>query len=177
MLEKRREILEPLLKELNPKAYPATWQKILVQTSEIVNDLFNLRVAMLGAKGIPSQEKINQSCELGRKSIGYYKQIIATLIEDKDTPRNEQYYRSIINSKINIAKATSKLMSSDRKTRVGYLKTSWELYQDIIRYIQSELPSQIRGAFEKEVELTRQMIAMMPNKIDRINYGQVSYIE
>jgi hypothetical protein len=30
MLEKRREILEPLLKELNPKAYPATWQKILV---------------------------------------------------------------------------------------------------------------------------------------------------
>lgn len=30
---------------------------------------------------------------------------------------------------INIAKATSKLMSSDRKKRVEYLKDSWKLYQ------------------------------------------------
>ena len=30
MFEKRREMLEPLIKELNPKAYPATWQRILV---------------------------------------------------------------------------------------------------------------------------------------------------
>lgn len=55
MLEKRREMLEPLIKELNPKAYPATWQKILVEVSEIVNDLFGLRVALLGAKGFPSE--------------------------------------------------------------------------------------------------------------------------
>lgn len=73
MLEKRREMLEPLLKELNPKAYPATWQKILVEVSEIFNDLFNMKVALLGVKGFPSDEKINQSCELGKKSIGYYR--------------------------------------------------------------------------------------------------------
>lgn len=54
MLEKRREMLEPLLKELNPKAYPATWQKILVEVSEITNDLFSLRVMLLGAKGFPN---------------------------------------------------------------------------------------------------------------------------
>ena len=33
MLETRAKMLEPLLKELNPKAYPATWQRILVETS------------------------------------------------------------------------------------------------------------------------------------------------
>jgi hypothetical protein len=55
MLEKRRELLEPLLTELNPKAYPASWQRILVEVSEIVNDLFNVRVAQLSAKGIPSE--------------------------------------------------------------------------------------------------------------------------
>lgn len=52
----------------------------------------------------------------------YYKEIVATLIEDKDTPRNQQFFQSIVNSKINIAKAASKLMSSDRKQRVEYLK-------------------------------------------------------
>jgi hypothetical protein len=60
---------------------------------------------------------------------------VRTLEEDKDTPKNEQYFRSVINSKINIAKATSKLMSSDRKKRVEFLKESLGLYQDIITYI------------------------------------------
>lgn len=124
---------------MNPKAYPATWQKILVETSEIINDLFSLRVALLGAKGFPSEEKVNASCELGKKSMKYYKEIITTLVEDKETPRNEQYFRSIINSKINIAKASSKLMSSDRKKRVEYLKESWELYKGIITYIDTEV--------------------------------------
>jgi KIF-binding protein len=72
MLEKRREMLEPLMKELNPKAYPATWQKILVEVSEIINDLFSLRVTLLGAKGFPSEEKLAQSLELGKLSIHYY---------------------------------------------------------------------------------------------------------
>ncbi len=48
-------MLEPLLKELNPKAYPATWQKVLVEVSEIINDLFNLKTANLGAKGFPTE--------------------------------------------------------------------------------------------------------------------------
>jgi hypothetical protein len=47
-------MLEPLLKELNPKAYPGTWQKILVEVSEIINELFNLKISNLSAKGAPS---------------------------------------------------------------------------------------------------------------------------
>ena len=61
MLEKRRELLEPLLKELNPKAFPGTCQRILVEVSEVINDQFNLRVALLGAKGAPSDDKVKAS--------------------------------------------------------------------------------------------------------------------
>lgn len=55
MLDKRRSILEPLLKELNPKAYAGTWQRILVEVSEVINDQYTLRVSLLGAKGFPSE--------------------------------------------------------------------------------------------------------------------------
>jgi KIF-binding protein len=177
MLDKRREMLEPLLKELNPKAYPGTWQKILVETSEIVNDLFSLRVALLSVKGFPSEEKLGQTYELGRKSIGYFKEIIQTLIDDKDTPRNEQYFRSIINSKINIAKAASKLMSSDRKKRVEYLKESFELYKAVLDYIKKDIPAEFRDSFNQELALTNDMVAMMPAKIDRVNYGPLTFID
>jgi hypothetical protein len=60
----------------------------LVEVSEIINDLFTLKIATLASKGFPSDEKINASCELGKKSIGYYKEIIETLLQDSDTPRN-----------------------------------------------------------------------------------------
>ena len=77
---------------------------------------------------------------LGQKSIGYYEEIIKTLQEDKDTPKDEQYYRSIINSKINIAKGTAKLMSSDRDKRVVHLKHALALYHGIIDYITKDVP-------------------------------------
>jgi hypothetical protein len=51
--------------------------------------------------------------------------IIAELENDKDAEKNAQYYRSIINSKFNIAKTLSKMMSNDVKVRVEFLKKSW----------------------------------------------------
>lgn len=68
-------------------------------------------------------------------------------------------------------------MSSDRKKRVEYLKDSLRLYQDILTYIEKGVPADVRAAFEKEVELTREMIAMMPAKIDRVNFGPMNILD
>lgn len=68
-------------------------------------------------------------------------------------------------------------MSSDRKRRVEYLKEALHLYQDILNYVEKALPAAVRSAFEKEVELTREMIGMMPAKIDRVNYGPVTPLD
>ena len=124
-----------------------------------------------------TKEKIDLSCVLGKKSVGYYYEIIKALEEDKESPRNEQFFRSVINSKINIAKATSRLMSSERSERVLYLKQSWELYKSIIGYVEKDVAQEFRQCFVKEMELTREMIAMMPTKIDRVNAGQLTFID
>jgi hypothetical protein len=72
----------------------------------------------VAVKGVPNEEKIKQSAEYGKKSIFYYREILTQLLEDKECDKNEQYFRSILNSKINIAKNMSKLLSPDRKQRV-----------------------------------------------------------
>lgn len=81
MLEKRREMLEPLLTELNPKAFPATWQKILVECSEIYNDLFQIRTLMaIDVKDAKYNELKFQECaRLGTQLIKYYNQIVQVL--------------------------------------------------------------------------------------------------
>lgn len=61
-------MLEPLLKELNPKAFPATWQKILVETSEIYSDLFHLRNIM--AIDVKDQSKISEDKLIACAKLG-----------------------------------------------------------------------------------------------------------
>ena len=60
---------------------------------------------------------------------------------------------------------------------MGYLKEALQLYEGILVYIGKAVPGNLQGEFVQEVQLTREMIAMMPSKIDRINYGQLHYID
>lgn len=66
--------------------------------------------------------------------------------------KNEQYYRSIINSKFNVAKTYSKMYSLDRKIRVEYLKNSWSKYQEVAAYIKTTPDPE---EFEEEAKLTK----------------------
>ncbi len=71
------------------------------------------------------------------------------------------------------------MMSTEKTQRVKFLKDSYEQYSDLAKFIQkvSSSDPQFKGVYAKELELTNDMIAMMPNKIDRINYGMVSPLE
>lgn len=74
------------MKELNPKAYPATWQKVLVEVSEIYNDLFSIKTLMvLDVKNPPNEVRLQEMNKIGFQSIFYFKEIIKALEEDKDT--------------------------------------------------------------------------------------------
>jgi hypothetical protein len=43
MTERRKELLEPILNELNPKAYEATVQEIGAELSDIYQTLFDIK--------------------------------------------------------------------------------------------------------------------------------------
>jgi hypothetical protein len=134
---------------------------------------------VLDTKTGPVEAKLQEMNKIGFQSIFYYKEIIKALEEDKDTEKHEQYYRSLINAKFNIAKTLSKMISLDKSQRVQFLKQSYENYSALAKFIQSvsNLDIKLKNAYVKELELTNDMIAMMPNKIDRINYGMVSPLE
>ena len=69
--------------------------------------------------------------------------------EDKDGEKNEQYHRSMINAKFNIAKSVSKMYSVDKNIRVEALKKSWNKYKEVSEYITTKAVP--KDAFEKEL--------------------------
>ena len=68
-------------------AYPGTWQKILVEMSEVYNDLFQIRTIMaIDVKDgkQKSDVKLKESVSLGNKLIAYYQAITDQLLNDKE---------------------------------------------------------------------------------------------
>jgi hypothetical protein len=71
-------------------------------------------------------------------------------------------------------------MSLDKSLRVKYLKESYDNYTALHKYIETvstQDNKKFAGVYDQELKLTNDMIVMMPNKIDKINYGMVSPLE
>jgi hypothetical protein len=71
-------------------------------------------------------------------------------------------------------------MSLDKSLRVKYLKESYDNYSALYKYIETvsvQDNKKFAGVYDQELKLTNDMIVMMPNKIDKINYGMVSPLE
>lgn len=76
MMEKRIELVEPILLQLNPKAYKATWEKLLVISAEVYNDMFDHKFHDLfvvnNPQKMPKPDKIQAMNVYGQKSIELY---------------------------------------------------------------------------------------------------------
>lgn len=74
MQERRREMLEPLLQEINPKAYEATVQEIGAEMSEIYQTIFDVKYEQIKeSTAKPKKQDIDYLNDCGLKSIHYSK--------------------------------------------------------------------------------------------------------
>lgn len=67
------------------------------------------------------------------------------------------------------------MYSNDIKERVEFLRKSWYKYKEVAEYIKTK--AEPTEEYDQELALTNDMITMLPNKIDRINYKQISPFE
>ena len=57
------------------------------------------------------------------------------------------------------------------------MKESYENYKGLYKFIEESIDKNMQHLYGQELELTNDMIMMMPNKIDKINYGMMSPLE
>jgi len=77
----------------------------------------------------------------------------------------------MISAKFNIAKTSSKLYKETRDERIEQLKFSHDGYVWIKNYILGEVKANgvMEESFIKELQMSEEMIAMLPSKIDKVN--------
>lgn len=175
LLEKRKDLLEPLQKQLNPKAYASFSQKLLVELAEIYNDMFENRFQeyfMKGSEKIPKKNRVDLMNGYGFQCIKKYEEIENILNEQqKEQKENtKEYCQSIINTRFNIAKAYNKIYGVDKAEKVEFMKKSLENYRFIVNFIRGIQKTQgaLDWGFAEQVKVCQEMVELIPAKIEKI---------
>lgn len=168
-LEKRLGLIDPLRIALNPKAYPAFYEKLVVEAAEICNEICELSgVELLKAKKTDKIiEKINT---FGFKCVEMYTEIEKLLEEQKEN-RDKHYYQSVVNTKFNIAKVFSRMIGKRKHEKVEFLKKSLDGYRDIVNYMKNLLKEKgnLDFNFSEQLRICEEMGELLPVKISKIN--------
>lgn len=175
LLEKRRDLLEPIQKQLNPKAFPAYTQKILVEIAEIYIEMFENRFHELFLKGEakPKKAKVDAMNQYGQAAIAAYEKIEKILLEQqKEQKENmpKEHYQSLINARFNMAKTYNKIYTNDKQEKIDLLRKSLDSYRFIVDFIRELLKKKgnLEWDFSEQLKVCTEMVELIPVKIEKI---------
>jgi KIF-binding protein len=176
---KRKELIDPLYKLINPKVYIGLWRELAIEKAAIGNSIFEIwrSEIFLNDKEINFADKkvrsrVKQMTSEGLDSIDTYEQICGFFgSEDyKSEADNDTYIQSMINAKFAIAKTYNGLVPNDVPTRVEYLKKSLEAYRYIRDFIKEKghQKGSLNFGFAEQLKMCNEMIELLPTKIDKV---------
>ncbi|TNV82669.1 hypothetical protein FGO68_gene10000 [Halteria grandinella] len=174
MQERRVAILEPLLGELNPKAYEVMTIEMAVELADVYSAMFDVIYEDHQAKGTkPKQAEADVMNKHGENSIkqGKYAREIILKKEEK-----YDYAQAILNLTLSIARIYSKLYSRDERVMLGHLEQSFREYEWLEKFMKdfmverkmtslADLPQGMAEPFR----MMKEMVELLPVKIGKLN--------
>lgn len=120
MHKRRTDMLMALQQELNPQYYLGEHRQIMYEVAETQNEMAGLKI--ISASDAPTPHAVGKINKLLQSAIHYFEQFIASF-HDPGTRKlpdciDQDYLRSILYGKLNIARLYSKLISPDPNIQV-----------------------------------------------------------
>eukprot|EP01017_Pseudomicrothorax_dubius_P019360 TRINITY_DN2127_c0_g1_i17.p1 TRINITY_DN2127_c0_g1~~TRINITY_DN2127_c0_g1_i17.p1 ORF type:complete len:533 (+),score=119.46 TRINITY_DN2127_c0_g1_i17:72-1670(+) len=111
ILEKRKEMLLPIMMEINPKAFEVQYQQLLTEVAAITNDQFDKDFEKLFLRNTGSDKvkmsAIKEMNRYGDDTVKYHEEIIKMLDkyekERKPEELDQDYYQSVVNAHFNLS--------------------------------------------------------------------------
>ena len=129
MQDRRREVLEPILSEINPKAYEVQTIEIEVELSDVFSTMFDVKYENIRAQTkAPKKQEIMEMNTLGKKSIKLSEDVIEIILKKED---KYEYVQAVFNIRLSMGRIYSKLYDKDRALQIKYLEQSFRQYEKL----------------------------------------------
>ncbi|KAM8876616.1 KIF-binding protein [Synchiropus picturatus] len=172
MHKRRVDMLEPVCNELNSQYYLMIRRQLMFELAETYNEMMDLKLTLANRQADTQSldnhviKKCNQLCAASAK---YFQMFLDSLRspEGKFPERLEQeVLRPALVARFRVARLYSRLISSIPSEQLENLSKSLENYKFLVQYCEDQ-PDAAKEV-ETELELSREMVGLLPLKINRL---------
>ncbi|OWR40798.1 hypothetical protein KGM_207665 [Danaus plexippus plexippus] len=176
MHKRRIDMLEDLIKEINPTYYLQYCRQLWYELGEVYSEILNIKLDKLNkSKEKPTPhllKKVNMLCE---KSIENYDHFLNS-VKDKngEMPAKLEFdmIRPVISAYAFIGRNSMKRIALDKNVQLNHVKKSYDSYQAVVDICKRD--QEAARMMNEEHSLCQEMVNILPLKIKKLERESVS---
>ncbi|KAF1392973.1 hypothetical protein PFLUV_G00033580 [Perca fluviatilis] len=172
MHKRRVDMLEPICNDLNSRYYLMIRRQMMFELAEIYNEMMDLKLTLANRQADTQSldnhtiKKFNHLCSASAK---YFQMFLDSLCSPEGKiPEHleEEVLRPALVARFRLARLHSRLISSSVSVQLENLDKSLENYNYVVQYCEAH--PEAKAAVETELELSTEMVGLLPLKINRL---------
>ncbi|CAG05689.1 unnamed protein product, partial [Tetraodon nigroviridis] len=172
MHKRRIDMLEPVCNELNAQYYLMIRRQMMFELAETYDEMMNLKMIRANTQADTqsldkhSIKKINHLCSSAVKYFQMFLDSLRSLDGKFPEKLEEDVLRPALVARFRMARLYSKLICSLPSAQLENLNESLDNYMWVTRYCEDH--PEAAAAAETELELSQEMVELLPFKINRL---------
>ncbi|KAJ4947107.1 hypothetical protein JOQ06_009148 [Pogonophryne albipinna] len=172
MHKRRVDMMEPVCMELNSKYYLMICRQMMFELAETYNEMMDLKLTLANrqdeTESLDSHtiKKFNNLCSASAKYFQMFLDSLCSPEGKQPEHLEEEVLRPALVARFRVARLYSRLICTSPPGQVENLDKSLEHYKYVVDYCDSH-PEAV-ATVETELELSREMVGLLPLKINRI---------
>ena len=173
MQKRRADLLEAVLKELNPQFYLLVCRQLMFEIAEIYQTMLDLKVAIIEAGNqAPTPHQVKKINQLTAQAIGKFQDYLDSLRDtNKKLPDefSDDDVRPALVAQFHIGRLSTKYIKFEMRERLENMQKGLERYRFIVDYCKRN--PQARQIVSSELSICEEMVQLVPLKMESIRAG------
>lgn len=172
MHKRRIDMLEPICNDLNAQYYLLIRRQLMFELAETFNEMMDLKLTLANRQADTQSldnhtiKKFNSLCSASAK---YFQMFLDSLCSPEGKfpeQLEEEVLRPALVARFRVARLHSRLICPIPSVQLDNLNKSLENYKYVAQYCEAH--PEAAAAVETELELSKEMVGLLPLKINRL---------
>ncbi|XP_013183120.2 KIF-binding protein [Amyelois transitella] len=170
MHKRRIDMLEDLIKEINPTYYLQYCRQLWFELGEVYSDILNIKLDKLNrTKEKPTPHALNKINLLCEKSIENYDHFLNS-VKDKNgvfpAKLDFELIRPVVSAYAFIGRNSMKRIAVDKQVQLSHVSKSYESYNAVVEICSNDPDA--AAMMQEEFSLCSEMVKILPIKVKKL---------
>uniref|UniRef100_A0A8C4ZEN2 KIF-binding protein n=1 Tax=Gadus morhua TaxID=8049 RepID=A0A8C4ZEN2_GADMO len=178
MHKRRVDMLEPICNDLNGHYYLVIRRQLMFELAEIYNEMMDLKLTVANCQSDSETldshtiKKLNHLCGASAKFFEMFLESLRSPEGKLPEVLEEEVLRPALVARFRVARLYSRVICPVISDKLENLNKSLDHYKYVAQY--GDAHPEASAAVETELELSREMVSLLPIKINRLKAQMIS---